>query len=249
MGLTVHYELQLSLNRDDATREMFLLHQRVEQLPVQSVSPLGVCNKPKIIDGFSAGDEEVLYSGQYGDTQYVRVHPDWACGFHANIGPGCESLSFQLYGYPATVRAPSHSLRKSYRVLKVNRPNLTGYGFCKTEYAGSPQHGGPENFLKCHLTVIRALEIAKSFGLLIRVKDESGYWDSMELRDLLQASGMKRFTELPTGWGKRLSDLGLLPIGMGARLVVEDQHEAAKILEQNRPSSQRRVLLRQPKET
>ena len=51
-------------------------------------------------------------------------------------------------------------------------------GFTKTQYA--------EQFVKCHLLVIRALDLLKEQGFEVKVKDEGHYWKTRDLEVLAQ---------------------------------------------------------------
>lgn len=50
-----------------------------------------------------------------------------------------------------------------------------GFWDCKTQYAGCAQHGGPENFLKAHGCLVKALDIGRSLGLVGSACDDGGY--------------------------------------------------------------------------
>lgn len=61
-----------------------------------------------------------------------------------------------------------------------------GFWDCKTQYAGCAQHGGPENFLKVHGCLIKALDIGCSLGLVESVCDDGGYWTHRSREKLLE---------------------------------------------------------------
>jgi hypothetical protein len=156
--------------------------------------------------GFVDGAVTVYYTSHFGESKSEWVNPKWHCGFHVLPGAGCESLNFDLYEYPKTVRVATYSNHKQYQVVKVGQSAFSSSGFCKTVYAGSPASGGsPENFLKCHLLVCRALEIACELGFKVDVNDESGYYENENLDLLLpQGTSLRRVSELPDGWYQRL---------------------------------------------
>ena len=70
---------------------------------------------------------------------------------------------------------------------------LTGWlwsSFCKTQYASNPEAGGIQNFLRCHLGVIRLLDFAKKTGLIeVEVHDEGDYWDHRDAEKLAREVG------------------------------------------------------------
>ena len=59
-----------------------------------------------------------------------------------------------------------------------------GRGFCKTQYASNPEYGGLENFIKCHLLIVKMLDAANELGIVNDVSDEGGYWDKRNLQGL-----------------------------------------------------------------
>lgn len=59
-------------------------------------------------------------------------------------------------------------------------------GFTKTQYA--------EQFVKCHLLVIKALDLLKEQGFEVNVKDEGHYWETRDLKVLAQ--NINDYTEL-----------------------------------------------------
>ncbi|MFK0732756.1 MAG: hypothetical protein ACFKPT_00145 [Gloeotrichia echinulata GP01] len=57
-------------------------------------------------------------------------------------------------------------------------------GFCKTQYASNPEYGGLENFLKCHLMIVKMLDAACELGITCSVNDETGYWEHRNIEEL-----------------------------------------------------------------
>ncbi len=58
--------------------------------------------------------------------------------------------------------------------------------FCKTQYASNPDLNGTENFLRCHLAVIRLLDHARDLNMLHSVSDEGGYWEKRDVKALVE---------------------------------------------------------------
>lgn len=61
-----------------------------------------------------------------------------------------------------------------------------GHGSTKTLHAGRPQHGGDENFLVAHLSVIALLDATVQLGFQVTVADGGGFWQHRDIRRLLQ---------------------------------------------------------------
>ena len=88
------------------------------------------------------------------------------------------------------------------------RTGLSGWcwsSFCKTQYASNPDCGGVENFLRCHLSVVRLLDHAKSLGVLADVSDESDYWEHRDIKALVEEVG--EWNTMIAGLAGQLRDL------------------------------------------
>lgn len=62
------------------------------------------------------------------------------------------------------------------RRLPTRRSGWRWASFCKTQYASDPKHGGPANFLRCHVGVVALLDrVAQLDGVKVEVYDEGKY--------------------------------------------------------------------------
>jgi hypothetical protein len=52
--------------------------------------------------------------------------------------------------------------------------------FCTTAYANRPEHGGRDNFRRCHLAIVELLHRAQRLGSLEAVHDEAGLWNNWQ---------------------------------------------------------------------
>ncbi|MDX1962210.1 MAG: hypothetical protein SFX18_03590 [Pirellulales bacterium] len=78
-------------------------------------------------------------------------------------------------------------------------------GFCKTQYASDPRHGGIENFLRCHLGLVAIFDRAGQIpGMQVRVVDESDYWDHRDLDKLVQQ--INRWNQMIAAFAGKLKD-------------------------------------------
>src|SRR5438128_894221 len=58
------------------------------------------------------------------------------------------------------------------------------------QYASDPECGGIQNFLRCHLCVVKLLDFIKTTGLVqVEVSDEGEYWDKRDLGQLAREVG------------------------------------------------------------
>jgi hypothetical protein len=168
MGLTIHY--QLSLPAYSATRvrkQVEILRQKCLDLPFEKVFDL------KEVKGKDCNYENhprnsnlrwFLVMSSIGN----RV-PTHVIGFDALVGKGCESLELAF--------------------AKETGKGWTASGFCKTQYASNPACGGVANFLKCHLLVIKVMDIAKELGFKVDVSDEGNYWKKRDPKALAEEVG------------------------------------------------------------
>jgi hypothetical protein len=62
-----------------------------------------------------------------------------------------------------------------------------------------------ENFLKCHLSVIRVLDHAGILGILKEVIDEGSYWEKRDVRSL--AEEVVRWNQQIAGFVGKMKDL------------------------------------------
>jgi len=126
---------------------------------------------------------EYLTAPAGGNTEYcATVVPKHFIGFEAIPGNGCEPANFGLCLYPGFTELGG----------RRRRTNLSGWrwsSFCKTQYASGPEYGGVENFLRCHLSIVKLLDHADSIGLLNDVGDEGGYWDNRNIEALAEEVG------------------------------------------------------------
>lgn len=210
MGLTIHYQLQ-STSRSPAKARQLVeqLRQKALDLPFKEVS--------EIID---LGREEIdrldrenpfrwlLIQAQgsvlQGDVHY-RVKPQRVVAFSAWPGEGSEEANFGLAIYPKTIQVEDRS-RWPHRTKRVrtNLGNWSWSSFTKTQYASNPECGGVENFLRCHLAVVKLLDAAAELGILKEVRDEGEYWEKRDIKAL--AAEVGDWNTMIAGWSGRLKD-------------------------------------------
>jgi len=99
--------------------------------------------------------------------EIIRPHPLICCPVWP--GKGCEPAAFGFCKLP-----PGERWQWSYT--------------CCTQPASRPEHGGLENFLRCHLALIGLLDAIKRAGLAqAEVKDDGGYWERRDPKKLVEA--------------------------------------------------------------
>jgi hypothetical protein len=215
MGLTIHYSLKARGSEAQAQKLITALHQTAQDLPFKELG--------QIVD--LAGDQcdfnkrdhedplhwlliqaqesvEIVSQRQVIGGQpyrsYQRVQPIRLIAFTAWPGAGCEQSNFGLGEFPAVVETHAGPLKTKLSGWRYS-------SFCKSQYASNPNCGGVPNFLQCHLTVIAMLDKAKALGCLAEVDDEGGFWQTRDLRALVQQIGS--WNELLAAFGGRFKDL------------------------------------------
>jgi len=223
MGLTIHYSLRSKTRSPKKAREQVAwLRGRALDLPFESVGDIVELSHLECdyetLDQNDPNRWLLIQAGQYvdrkvrgGGTRSYSVAPTHVIAFEARPGPGCEPANFGLCRYP-TVLEIEEKERYVYGKGFVTprrriRTRLTGWhwsSFCKTQYASSPECGGVQNFLRCHLAVIKVLDQAKSLDILDEVSDEGGFWEQRDVRALAEEVG--QWNEMIAAFAGTLKD-------------------------------------------
>jgi hypothetical protein len=210
MGLTIHYSLQANTTSPKQARQLVeQLRQKALDLPFKEVSEVIDLGREEIdkLDRENPHRWLLIQSEghvSHGDVHY-RVKPLRVIAFSAWPGEGSEEANFGLAIFPKSIEVEDRS-RWPHRKKRIR----TGLGdwswssFCKTQYASNPECGGVENFLRCHLAVVRLLDHAKDLGILKEVSDEGDYFEKRDIKALAQEVG--EWNSMIAGWSGRLKD-------------------------------------------
>ena len=182
MGLTIHYRLTTELTNPKDVRQLVeTIRQHALDLPFKEVGDVKEFKGDET--DFRSGDEKdrwlkIQSSGYVAAGRgMLAVAPLHVIALPTWPGEGCEPANFGFCTYPAFFPAPPKGKRVPTR--------LTGWrwtSFCKTQYASDPKAGGVQNFLRCHLCVVKMLDFIKQTGLVtVEVKDEGEYWKKRDL--------------------------------------------------------------------
>ena len=209
MGLTVHYDLHSTSKSPKKARQLLeQLRQKALDLPFKEVGEIVEFSGEQADFNNVAADDPnrwlLVQSGQYvvNDNRHFNVRPTRLIAFSTSPGDGCEDANFGLAVYPATIEVEIDPLKP--KKFRTGLATWSWSSFCKTQYASNPECGGVENFLRCHLTLIKLLDHASVIGLLKRVSDEGGFWLKRDLKALVQEIG--EWNTLLAGWAGRLKD-------------------------------------------
>lgn len=209
MGLTIHYELHAKTRRHEKARGFLeQLRQKALDLPFKEVGEIVEVGGDDV--DFRPLDQDhphrwLLCQAEAlvpdGDT-YYRAQAKRLIAFSTWPGEGCEQANFGLAMYPKTLEVEDRSGAK--KKIRVGKAEWTWDSFCKTQYASNPECGGVENFLRCHLTVVKLLDHAAELGILKEVSDEGKYWDKRDVKAL--AAEVGDWNTMIAGWAGRLKD-------------------------------------------
>ena len=225
MGLTIHYSLRSRVRSPRKARELVArLRGRALDLPFEQVADIVELTGPAC--DFENCDREdphrwlLIQAGQYvdrpapgGGNYSYGVAPTHLVAFETLPGPGCEPANFGLCRYPAFIEIEEEERYvrgKGWVPARKRRlrTKLTGWYwgiFCKTQYASNSECGGAQNFLRCHLAVIKVLDQAKSLGILEDVSDEGGFWEKRDVKALAEEVG--DWNAMIAGWAGQLRDM------------------------------------------
>ena len=198
MGLTIHYSLQSKTRSISKVRKLIAdLRQRALDLPFAEVSDVvELSGKECNYDSYSQDDPNrwlLIQAGSHvhppdDDRLTYQVAPEQLIAFETLPGDGCEPANFGLCKYPAFIEVEVPGTGRKRRI----RTKLSGWSwssFCKTQYASNPECGGTENFLRCHLAVVKMLDHANAIGILADVSDEGDFWTNRDMKSLAQEVG------------------------------------------------------------
>src|ERR1019366_7606010 len=182
MGLTIHYQLKHS-GRDPASARKIIeqLRDWALNLPFQEVGPLvelsgDACDYKQV-----SKDDPNRWLLIQARKSIIRppyhhdVFPDHLFAFNTIPGNGCEPANFGLCHFPSSIVILDRQVIPLRRQrLQTQLSGWSWGSFCKTQYASNPDCGGVENFLRCHLLVVRMLDHARELGILESASDEGG---------------------------------------------------------------------------
>ncbi len=180
---TIHYRLRCEATDPQQVRELISqLHRRAHELAFDNVEDLielegDACDYRH--DEQSPHNWLLIQSRRHvtdplEPARHFGVIPVHLIAFATHPGPGCEAANFGLCRYPEFIETNGRRIE--------TRLSAWHWGsFCKTRYAGNPEHGGQANFRRCHLAIVELLHRAQRLGILETVHDEAGHWDNQQL--------------------------------------------------------------------
>jgi hypothetical protein len=210
MGLTIQYSLRSTTpSAAEARKLVEQLRQRATELPFKRVGDiLDLSGAACDFDQRPRDDRHrwlLIQANQPVEVDHYpyNVAPTRLIAFSTSPGEGSEPAKFGLCQYPVTVPGhPDHGVKE----VKTGLPSGWFWrSFCKTQYASNPNTGDVENFLRCHLSVIRLLDYAGELGIIHEVSDEGGYWEGRDVQALVKEVG--EWNSMIAGFVGEMKDL------------------------------------------
>jgi len=212
MGLTIYYELACRDELEDSIRDKLTrLHDKAVTLPFENVSELEFMDEVATRDlkteverlGFggpavslcvaSCHAQNDALQKHLGENRFQSVEPECFFRFTIYPGSGCETATIGLSRFPKVIAVGD-------RQWSTGLSRWHWHSFCKTQYASNPKHGGVDHFLMCHLSLVELFDFAGELGILRRVGDDSGYWDTRDQEQLRKKlNDMNRMVAAFTG--------------------------------------------------
>lgn len=194
MGLALSYSLKADVRTPKEAEELVKqLWKRACDLPLKEIGDVVEFVGPQC--NFDLHEENDLFRFLliHAAFIYVRgrphmVMPKHVFAFHIWPGEGADSAPFGLALHPRTINARTCPWGR-VDGFKTRPKGWLWSGCCKTGYAGYPENGGVENFLRCHLPLVRMLDHARAMGILDDAVDESGFWAGRDFADLVTYMG------------------------------------------------------------
>lgn len=170
MGLTIHYNFKFKGTKEEARNKLLQVKTIAEKLPFKEVGDLWDLDYSK-----SFNDEEEnkkCAKGKEGDYRWAKIQyePRDIDSSRIKISDGkFEGLVLMLW-------AGNGCESTNIGLVSKDGFNWSGGAFTKAQYA--------EEFIKCHLLVVKILDVCQSLGILEEVSDEGDYWETRDLKVL-----------------------------------------------------------------
>lgn len=195
MGLSLGYEIRATVSSEQARRLVQQMHAAALDLPFNEVNDV---EEWRTDDDVAEDDEAAVHllkmlGSQYGkkrmadgEDRWIDIPPKHVMAFSITPADGSETAVFGLAAHPPMVEFP---YREETHLIETGLAGVYSWTqACKTQYAGLQQHGGVENFLKAHLSLVKLLDRIAKLPVTLQVSDDSGYWehrDEAQLRKQL----------------------------------------------------------------
>ena len=181
MGLTIHYNIDFKGSAEELLSKLHSIRQECMDLPFEEVDEMEHIRYSK--------EDYLFYQDIERRTFYpnnTRENMEHAQNLYQARGISREALiEYDVYHRPEKMKtiqpieivswglwAGKGCEGTDFNFFK-KKTHWKCHSFTKTQYA--------EQFVKCHLLVIKVLDLFKEQGFEVKVKDEGKYWKTRDL--------------------------------------------------------------------
>jgi len=222
MGLTIHYTIEFEGTAEQLQGELEEVRQICLNLPFEKVgesvktvnitediiriydglsqkvsfpnnSKENLAMRDSILKELGTSTWEMVELGEWkqeGNRSWNEIKPTTMVSLDLWPGEGCESMDLCFQ-------------RRDGKYVCES--------FCKTQYS--------EDFVKCHLLIIKLLDILKEKGFEVEVVDEGEYWETRDMKVL--AKNLNESTSSIMAIGDMIKS-GAKQLGMTVESAVDD---------------------------
>jgi len=218
MGLTIHYTIEFDGATEQLQGELEEVRHICLNLPFEkvgeSVKTVNITEDIiRIYDGLS---QKVNYPNNSQENLAMRD------SILKELGTSTSQMVEFGEGKPTTTVSldllPGEGCESMDLCFQLRDGNFVCNSFCKTQYA--------EEFVKCHLLIIKLLDLLKDKGFEVDVVDEGEYWESRDMKVL--AKNLNESTSGILAIGDMLKS-GAEQLGMIVESSIDDCQNYMKV--------------------
>lgn len=209
MGLHLCYELHLpeSHSESDVVERIAALRERALGLPFEAVSDAVRLTEHALAGpsplhglGFVRLEDVVHVSA---DVTRIELHrrrlgvPDDDWTTHVEVPPDVATVAHGFAVAPGRGSEPA-----TFGLAQLDGcGSWSWHCCCKTQYASAH---GDDHLLRCHGALVALLDAAPALGFDVVVRDETGYWESRDPRQLTES--VAEMNRIVAGFAGALTD-------------------------------------------
>ena len=176
MGLTIHYSIEYEGTTKQLQKKLKEVRRICLDLPFQNVGERVNTVKitKEIIQIYERLSQKVNYPNNSKENLAMRD------SILKELGTSTCQMAELEEGKPTTIVSldllPGEGCESMDLCFQRRDGKYVCESFCKTQYA--------EEFVQCHLLIIKLLDLLKEKGFEVEVVDEGGYWETRDLKVL-----------------------------------------------------------------
>jgi len=211
MGLTIHYTIEFSGTTKQLQKKLEEFRRICIDFPFENVGERVNTVKitEEIIKIYERLSKKVNYPNNNKENLSMRD------SILKELGTSTSQMVELGEGKPTTIVSLDLFPGEGCESMNLSFQRRDGIfvcsSFCKTQYA--------EEFVKCHLLIIKLLDLLKEKGFEVEVVDEGGYWETRDLKVL--AKNLNESTSSIMAIGGLIKS-GAKQLGMTVESAVDD---------------------------